>query len=107
MSQPRQGSTITVEHASRWYGDVVAVNDISFTVDGGVTGLLDGLFQLVPVPVDVAEDEVRGQIAKATNDRNRPDVAAVQDDFGTAALQNAHRVLGVLDVAMRIAYDTD
>jgi ABC-2 type transport system ATP-binding protein len=40
MSQPRQGSTITVEHASRWYGDVVAVNDISFTVDGGVTGLL-------------------------------------------------------------------
>jgi ABC-2 type transport system ATP-binding protein len=40
MSEQRHGSTITVEHASRWYGDVVAVNDISFTVDGGVTGLL-------------------------------------------------------------------
>ena len=40
MSGQRRGSTITVEHASRWYGDVVAVNDISVTVDGGVTGLL-------------------------------------------------------------------
>jgi ABC-2 type transport system ATP-binding protein len=32
--------TIKVEHASRWYGDVVAVNDISFDVGAGVTGLL-------------------------------------------------------------------
>ena len=40
MSEQRHSSTITVEHASRWYGDVVAVNDISFTLDGGVTGLL-------------------------------------------------------------------
>jgi ABC-2 type transport system ATP-binding protein len=31
---------IEVEHASRWYGNVVAVNDISFTVGPGVTGLL-------------------------------------------------------------------
>jgi ABC-2 type transport system ATP-binding protein len=33
-------AVIEVEHASRWYGNVVAVNDISFTVGPGVTGLL-------------------------------------------------------------------
>ena len=31
---------ISVEHVSRWYGNVVAVNDISFDVSPGVTGLL-------------------------------------------------------------------
>ena len=31
---------IAVEHVSRWYGNVVAVNDISFAVAPGVTGLL-------------------------------------------------------------------
>jgi len=31
---------IEVEHVSRWYGNIVAVNDISFTLAGGVTGLL-------------------------------------------------------------------
>jgi ABC-2 type transport system ATP-binding protein len=31
---------IGVEHVSRWYGNVVAVNDISFEVGPGVTGLL-------------------------------------------------------------------
>jgi ABC-2 type transport system ATP-binding protein len=33
-------STIEVEHASRWYGNVVAVNDVSMEVGPGVTGLL-------------------------------------------------------------------
>jgi ABC-2 type transport system ATP-binding protein len=36
----RVAATISVEHASRWYGNVVAVNDISFEVGSGVTGLL-------------------------------------------------------------------
>lgn len=36
----RAAATISVEHASRWYGNVVAVNDISFEVGPGVTGLL-------------------------------------------------------------------
>jgi ABC-2 type transport system ATP-binding protein len=31
---------ITVEHVSKWYGDVVAVSDVSFGVTPGVTGLL-------------------------------------------------------------------
>jgi ABC-2 type transport system ATP-binding protein len=31
---------IEVRHAARWYGNVVAVNDISFGLDAGVTGLL-------------------------------------------------------------------
>jgi len=29
-----------VEHVSRWYGNVVAVNDVSFALGAGVTGLL-------------------------------------------------------------------
>jgi ABC-2 type transport system ATP-binding protein len=33
-------STIEVQHASRWYGNVVAVNDVTMEVGPGVTGLL-------------------------------------------------------------------
>lgn len=41
MTEQRTTSgTIAVEHISRWYGNVVAVNDISFEVGGGITGLL-------------------------------------------------------------------
>ena len=31
---------LVLEHVSHWYGDVVAVNDISFTINPGITGLL-------------------------------------------------------------------
>ena len=31
---------LAVDHVSRWYGNVVAVNDISFALGQGVTGLL-------------------------------------------------------------------
>jgi ABC-2 type transport system ATP-binding protein len=34
------GPAIELANASRWYGNVVAVNDVSFRLDGGVTGLL-------------------------------------------------------------------
>ncbi|HVL53355.1 MAG TPA: ABC transporter ATP-binding protein [Vitreimonas sp.] len=34
------GPTVAVEHVSRWYGNVVAVNDISFELRPGITGLL-------------------------------------------------------------------
>jgi ABC-2 type transport system ATP-binding protein len=33
-------TTINIEHTSRWFGNVVAVNDITMTVGPGVTGLL-------------------------------------------------------------------
>jgi ABC-2 type transport system ATP-binding protein len=33
-------SVIDVDHASKWFGDLVAVSDVSFTVDHGVTALL-------------------------------------------------------------------
>ncbi|MEU0528109.1 ABC transporter ATP-binding protein [Streptomyces niveus] len=33
-------TTINIEHASRWFGNVVAVNDVTMTVGPGVTGLL-------------------------------------------------------------------
>jgi ABC-2 type transport system ATP-binding protein len=34
------GEVVELANVSRWYGNVVAVNDISFRLDGGVTGLL-------------------------------------------------------------------
>jgi ABC-2 type transport system ATP-binding protein len=33
-------AAVEVSNASRWYGNVVAVNDVTFRLDGGVTGLL-------------------------------------------------------------------
>ncbi|MFD6433039.1 ABC transporter ATP-binding protein [Streptomyces venezuelae] len=33
-------STINIDHASRWFGNVVAVNDITMNIGPGVTGLL-------------------------------------------------------------------
>jgi ABC-2 type transport system ATP-binding protein len=38
MNEP--GAAIVVDHVSRWYGNVVAINDISFAVAPGITGLL-------------------------------------------------------------------
>jgi ABC-2 type transport system ATP-binding protein len=32
--------SLLVSHVSRWFGDVVAVNDVSFSVGAGITGLL-------------------------------------------------------------------
>ena len=39
-SASADGARIVLDHASRWYGNVVAVNDISFSLGAGVTGLL-------------------------------------------------------------------
>ena len=33
-------SEIRIDHVSRWYRNVVAVNDVSMTIGPGVTGLL-------------------------------------------------------------------
>jgi ABC-2 type transport system ATP-binding protein len=35
-----EGAVVELTNVSRWYGNVVAVNDISFQLAGGVTGLL-------------------------------------------------------------------
>jgi ABC-2 type transport system ATP-binding protein len=40
MSSPRTGPTVVVEHVSKWFDGVVAVNDVSLEVGPGVTGLL-------------------------------------------------------------------
>ena len=40
MSGTVAASAVSLEHVSRWYGNVVAVNDITFTLGPGVTGLL-------------------------------------------------------------------
>jgi len=39
-STARADTALEFEHVSHWYGDVVAVNDISCTVGTGITGLL-------------------------------------------------------------------
>ncbi len=39
-AQPPATAALEVDHVSRWYGNVVAVNDISFGLGPGVTGLL-------------------------------------------------------------------
>lgn len=36
----REHATIVLEHVSKWYGDIVAVSDVSFAIGSGVTGLL-------------------------------------------------------------------
>ncbi|ANW19309.1 ABC transporter ATP-binding protein [Streptomyces clavuligerus] len=33
-------STLSIDHTSRWFGNVVAVNDVTMTIGPGVTGLL-------------------------------------------------------------------
>jgi ABC-2 type transport system ATP-binding protein len=41
MSAPvDNGAMIQCEHAAKWYGQVGAVNDVTLTIGGGVTGLL-------------------------------------------------------------------
>ena len=37
---PAPAAALAVDHVSRWFGNVVAVNDISFALGPGVTGLL-------------------------------------------------------------------
>jgi ABC-2 type transport system ATP-binding protein len=38
--QPGIASAISLDHVSRWFGDIVAVSDVSFDIGPGVTGLL-------------------------------------------------------------------
>ncbi|MFM9106425.1 MAG: ABC transporter ATP-binding protein [Chloroflexota bacterium] len=38
--RPGQQANVRFEHVSKWYGDIVAVSDLSFGIPSGVTGLL-------------------------------------------------------------------
>ena len=40
LPKGRTVTTLNIDHVSRWFGNVVAVNDITMTVGPGVTGLL-------------------------------------------------------------------
>jgi ABC-2 type transport system ATP-binding protein len=40
LAAPLTPPAVELVHAARWYGNVVAVNDVSFTLGAGVTGLL-------------------------------------------------------------------
>ena len=37
---PGEDAIITLRNVAKWYGDVVAVSDVSFGIGRGVTGLL-------------------------------------------------------------------
>lgn len=39
-AQQSPATTVELKNVSRWYGNVVAVNDVSFTLGAGITGLL-------------------------------------------------------------------
>ncbi|MEO8539710.1 MAG: ABC transporter ATP-binding protein [bacterium] len=39
-TEPTAPAAIEFDHVSRWYGNIVAVNDISFSLNAGITGLL-------------------------------------------------------------------
>ena len=40
LDQPGVAPAISLDHVSRWFGDIVAVSDVSFDIGPGVTGLL-------------------------------------------------------------------
>jgi len=40
VTEPAPPPAIECDHVSRWYGNIVAVNDISFSLRAGITGLL-------------------------------------------------------------------
>jgi len=40
VTEPAPPPAIECDHVSRWYGNIVAVNDISFSLSAGITGLL-------------------------------------------------------------------
>lgn len=40
MGAAGDGGSISLDHVSRWFGDIVAVSDVSFDIGPGVTGLL-------------------------------------------------------------------
>ena len=36
-----ESPAVVLESVSKWYGDVIGVNDVSLAIDGGVTGVID------------------------------------------------------------------
>ena len=40
MSTPSGGSTLAIDAVSRWFANVVAVNDVTMSIGPGITGLL-------------------------------------------------------------------
>ena len=75
--------TISVDHVSKWYGDIVAVSDVSFGVGPGVTALLGpngagkstclnmitGLLPPSSGTITILGEPARGQPARLSLDR--------------------------------------
>ena len=40
MNEDSKTPAILVENVSKWYGQVIGINDVSLAIDGGVTGIL-------------------------------------------------------------------
>ena len=78
-------STLVLDHVSRWFGNVVAVNDVTFGVGPGITGLLG--------PNGAGKSTLIGMIAGLL----RPSAGAVSV-LGTATWRNpaTYRRLGLV-----------
>lgn len=40
MSEDNKTPSVILENVSKWYGQVMGINDISLAIEGGVTGIL-------------------------------------------------------------------
>ena len=40
MSEENKVPSVLVENVSKWYGQVIGINDVSLAIEGGVTGIL-------------------------------------------------------------------
>ena len=43
-----ESPAVVLESVSKWYGEVIGVNDVSLAIDGGVTGVLGPTAQASP-----------------------------------------------------------
>ena len=40
---------VMLESVSKWYGEVIGINDVSLAIDGGVTGVLGPNLSLIHI----------------------------------------------------------
>ena len=72
-----------------------------------LTGGFDHSPQLVALPIDVSEHEMRRPCSEQRHDGSRPDVAAMQDGIDLHRFQSAHGFLRISHVSVRITDDGD
>ena len=94
-AQGGNGARILVQHASKWYGNVVAVNDISFDLRAGVTGLLG--------PNGAGKTTLL-RVASRVRDARAGRVTVLGDDHRSLSRQELARRLAVVPQDTPIAF---